>query len=394
LAIGMAGQVIRIVSLAGMVTAAVAAQGTVGVIRSQPLPSPQDIAELESRVLDNPDDLDAEGQLLQFYARTALPSGHDDPGRAAVRLQHILYLVQHHPEAAVSGSRAAYIYGANRPYANAADHEAVREAWLDAVQAHPKDNAVTLNAVRFLAVEDADDAEQVLGRAMEAEPENREIAANLGFLYAMELLGLDSLSRDAKPTIIGREQPNRALAALEQSSNAVVLAAAGTALPNLSKSIGSVDAINQTMFDLANELSTQARQLAPDDHDIQGPMPLIQYFVAAQEAAGTGFSAPQTAASAPSRIRVGENVQAANLIQKTQPEYPEEARKAGITGEVRFTVVIGKDGTTQNVQLISGHPLLVDAAMQAVEKWLYKPTLLNGSPVEVVTTITVSFPPN
>lgn len=175
----------------------------------------------------------------------------------------------------------AYIYRAGRPNAYAADHEAVRRAWLDAVQAHPKETAVSLNAVRFLAVEDAEDAEQVLRRAMEVEPDNREIAANLGFLFAMELLGLPSLDRDAKPSIIGRDRPNHAKEELEQSSNAVVLAAAGTAIPNLLRA-WSVDWINQTMVDLAGELTARARRLAPDDAEIQGPMPLIKYFVAAQ----------------------------------------------------------------------------------------------------------------
>ncbi len=120
-------------------------------------------------------------------------------------------------------------------------------------------------------------------------------------------------------------------------------------------------------------------------------MPLIKYFIAAQEDIGrTGPSS----ANSPSRIKVGENVQSANLIRRTQPQYPEEARNAGITGDVRLSIVIGRDGIIENVQLISGHPLLVQAALKAVETWLYKPTLLNGAPVEVATTVTVSFPPN
>lgn len=61
---------------------------------------------------------------------------------------------------------------------------------------------------------------------------------------------------------------------------------------------------------------------------------------------------------------------------------------------MRLTAIISKAGIVQNVQLISGHPLLVEAAIQAVETWRYKPTLLNGTPVEVVTTITVAFPSN
>jgi protein TonB len=58
---------------------------------------------------------------------------------------------------------------------------------------------------------------------------------------------------------------------------------------------------------------------------------------------------------------------------------------------VKFTAVIGRDGTIQNLQLIGGHPLLVQSAQDAVRQWVYQPTLLNGEPVEVITQIDVNF---
>ncbi|HOL72230.1 MAG TPA: TonB family protein [Bryobacteraceae bacterium] len=93
----------------------------------------------------------------------------------------------------------------------------------------------------------------------------------------------------------------------------------------------------------------------------------------------------------PQRIRVGGNVQQANLIRRVTPQYPPLAKQARIQGVVRFTAIISKDGTIQNLQLISGHPLLVPAAQEAVKQWVYRPTLLNGEPVEVVTQIDVNF---
>ena len=93
----------------------------------------------------------------------------------------------------------------------------------------------------------------------------------------------------------------------------------------------------------------------------------------------------------PQRIRVGGQVQQANLIRQPKPVYPPLAKQARIQGVVRFNAVIGKDGTIQNLTLISGHPLLVPAAQEAVKQWLYKPTLLNGEPVEVATVIDVNF---
>jgi len=258
---------------------------TVAVLRSRPLPSPQEMANLESHVLQNPEDVDARVQLLQLYLDTALPAAYENPGRRSVRLQHILYLVEHHPEASGSASKAAYVYRANGPYANVADHEAVRDQWLAAVQGHPKNNVVTLNAVRFLLIEDPDDAEQVLHRAMDSAPENREIAANLGFQYAREILG-------SAPDLA-----SHATADLEQSSNAIVLAGAGTALPNM---MGHGGIVNEKLFDLANELTDRARKLAPDDPDIQGPMPLIKYFADAQGAPKRSrTSRPSTTVSFP-----------------------------------------------------------------------------------------------
>jgi protein TonB len=91
------------------------------------------------------------------------------------------------------------------------------------------------------------------------------------------------------------------------------------------------------------------------------------------------------------RVRVGGNVQAANLIKKITPLYPPLAKQARISGTVRFTALIGIDGSIQALQLVSGHPLLVPSAQDAVRQWMYKPTLLNGNPVEVITQIDVNY---
>jgi protein TonB len=93
----------------------------------------------------------------------------------------------------------------------------------------------------------------------------------------------------------------------------------------------------------------------------------------------------------PQRIRVGGNVQSAKLIRQPKPSYPPLAKQARIQGTVRFNAIIGKDGTIQNLTLVSGHPLLVPSATEAVKQWVYQPTLLNGEPVEVVTQIDVNF---
>jgi TonB family protein len=93
----------------------------------------------------------------------------------------------------------------------------------------------------------------------------------------------------------------------------------------------------------------------------------------------------------PRSIRVDANVEQANLVHQVTPVYPEIAKAAHITGAVLLHAIIGKDGTVQDLQYVSGPPLLMKAAMDAVRQWRYKPTLLNGSPIEVDTTISVVF---
>jgi protein TonB len=95
----------------------------------------------------------------------------------------------------------------------------------------------------------------------------------------------------------------------------------------------------------------------------------------------------------PQRIKIGGAVQAASLISQQKPVYPPLAKQARISGTVEFTAIIGKDGRIKELQQVpgKGHPLLVGAAMEAVKQWVYKPTMLNGEPVEVQTTIDVNF---
>jgi len=79
------------------------------------------------------------------------------------------------------------------------------------------------------------------------------------------------------------------------------------------------------------------------------------------------------------------------LIYRVQPVYPPLAKTTHVEGTVEFTAIISKQGTIENLQLLRGHPLLVNVARQAVLQWRYRPTLLNGERVEVITDIVVKF---
>jgi len=93
----------------------------------------------------------------------------------------------------------------------------------------------------------------------------------------------------------------------------------------------------------------------------------------------------------PQSVRVSSGVAQGLLIHEVRPVYPALARSARIQGAVVLQATIGKDGSIQNLHLVSGHPLLVQAAEEAVRQWRYRPYLLNKEPVEVDTTIQVNF---
>ncbi|MGH9672625.1 MAG: TonB family protein [Bryobacteraceae bacterium] len=91
------------------------------------------------------------------------------------------------------------------------------------------------------------------------------------------------------------------------------------------------------------------------------------------------------------RIRVGGNVQQARLTYQPPPVYPALARQARIQGTVQFNATIDTDGTIKSLELVSGHPLLVQSAHDAVKQWTYAPTHLNGQPAVVITSINVNY---
>jgi protein TonB len=96
-------------------------------------------------------------------------------------------------------------------------------------------------------------------------------------------------------------------------------------------------------------------------------------------------------AATPQRVRVSQGVSQGLLIHQVKPTYPPLARQARIQGTVVLQAVIGKDGSIQGLKVVSGHPMLAPAALEAVKQWKYKPYFLNGEPVEVDTTINVNF---
>jgi TonB family protein len=124
-----------------------------------------------------------------------------------------------------------------------------------------------------------------------------------------------------------------------------------------------------------------------------GEVTLMLSMPGSYATSGVLGSAPAVppAADGTRRITIGGNVQQAKLISQPKPVYPPLAKQARISGVVHLAAIIGKEGNVIDLKVISGHPLLIPSALEAVQQWVYQKTLLNGEPVEISTQIDVNY---
>jgi protein TonB len=138
-----------------------------------------------------------------------------------------------------------------------------------------------------------------------------------------------------------------------------------------------IQSLNQSVHTFDNHLNVSLVEVGPGQMVVRIYLP--------------GKSDDREANAQSPKIRVGGNIQQTKLLVKQAPIYPPEAKEQRVQGLVRLEATIGKDGRIENLVVVSGEPILAAAAMEAVRNWQYAPTLLNGDPVEVVTTIDVNF---
>jgi TonB family protein len=145
--------------------------------------------------------------------------------------------------------------------------------------------------------------------------------------------------------------------------------------------------LSMSVLPVRNSSEVDLQILAP------GVLPGVLGGVISSVPAGDVLPAPPVGASRQEiiRMRVDSNAQAASLISAPKPVYPALAKQARIQGVVKLSAVIGTNGAVQNLEVLGGHPLLVPAALEAVKQWVYKPVLVNGEAVEVITQIDVNF---
>jgi len=207
-----------------------------------------------------------------------------------------------------------------------------------------------------------------------------EIAGRSGAIVKESVLALQSPANSPQPTAPPQTPPQQAATPTAQNLPNPI---AAVPVPQVSQPVV------RTFVPPAAQHNSEQRAIV-DAPQVQtnGPVPVPEVGLTTPLAV---ISPPPTEEPAPQQVRVESNVEAANLVKNVIPIYPRIARSAGIQGTVRFTARIGKDGRILNLKFMSGPPVLVDAASAAVKQWVYRPTLLNGVPVEVITQIDVNF---
>ena len=334
---------------------------------------------LEAGLEKRPDDIAARLRLIGYYA-----------GRAE-RSRHILWLVARRPDHDLFSWPEMYASPAGAAPSNPDGFEQWKRAWLDQLSRSGEDGLILFNAACSLGiVSDRAEYEEMTRKGRNLAPRAEEWSKALGAMYATVV-------------VRGTLNPSGPESDLAKQSESIL--AASDDVPLLRTAAATVQS-QATLAGLtrhATILRVQ-RQITSGvgRNTVVGGVPggvpggVIGGIIGGVPSAAPPPPPPppkreEKSTAPPQRIRVGSNVQSARLKRQPKPVYPPLARQARIQGVVRFNAVIGKDGSVQNLQLLSGHALLVQAAQDAVKQWLYEPTLINGNPVEVITQIDVNF---
>ncbi len=323
----------------------------------------EQVADLESSLQLNPDDLSARTKLLSYYGQRALSKNY---------AAHLFWMIEHHPEdQSLDWGMRLHPMGALA--SPSAQYDEEKALWEQNLIEHGTLPAVLYHAGLFFENSDLRRAVQLFQQARELQPLNSEYLDAEARIYERAISKHFLPNATSTPT---NEEDELATwqAQLNSSTDAALLSRVGAML---------VDFGRVTPSDPARQLGLQLleRAIAVDPANPKWKDALVS--------SNLPITAP-TALPA-GAVRIGGRVAEANLLNRVEPIYPPLAKAARVQGTVEFTATIGPDGRVQSVQLVRGHPLLVNAAKEALLQWTYRPTLLNGNPVMVVTEISVPF---
>jgi TonB family protein len=329
--------------------------------------TPAQAAEMERQLAANPEDESTRVKLLHYDWNNNL-----ETQRTAL----VLWLIDHHPESALHKYETAgvFLIGSN---GNPAVYEDARNRWLAQVSLHADDARILGNAARVFRQRGFAEAIDPLQRAQKLDPAH----------WTKTLAWVDSkvLVRSTAKTATPLEDPGLVARIRSELLASNDIGLVGEAADLVVDTAHRTE--NHSYWDfaalktIATELVGHAQALEPEE---QKWADLLEDVKSLPD---TALPSPET----PQLVRVSSQVAAGNLIKAPLPVYPPLAKKARIQGTVILYVRVDANGHVNFVRFLSGHPMLVRAALHPVWSYVYSPFLLNGSAVPFETTVTVVF---
>ena len=226
------------------------------------------VNDLETRLTANPEDLAARTRLLGYYFASAQRAMGADATRAA-RRRHIVWIIEHHPEADVTTLSEMTIDPAGHPLADPEGYAEVKTRWLEQIDRRKDDASVLLHAARFFRLPDRALALDLLKQAVRLSPTDAT-GAELGYVYAITILGVtminnNGLPMNTDPAAAAGALARQSIAEVRASSNLAVIRSAGAILAQYGAMVGAISKVTINQDALAEELLTKAEAMNPAD---------------------------------------------------------------------------------------------------------------------------------
>jgi TonB family protein len=322
----------------------------------------------------SPQDANVRATLFSYSSTRQTDTQPDESAKTRTAL--LSWLIENQPSAPLLGSPLAAITSAPSP-SDAATREQLRTLWLAQLAKKPTDSVTVGYATNYLRLDDPSKAEAAL---LPMTGQVASAAIWLGDLYGLSALGVTAVDpKTGFPSIASNDLPTDSLAqrarfALMNAtdprvvlSGLAVITTGGRSLTKSGHLPAAYPALCEDVLRHAKEIYSGLTSTCDTSVDDPITLELIE------------------------RVRIGGQVQAAARIKSATPAYPREAKARGIQGKVSFSAVIDKQGKIKSLILLSAPLVLYESARDAVLQWEYRPTTLDGRPVEVITRLDVNY---